>query len=261
MNFQVDPEWWKGVFDELYLATDHRTVCNSRLTSQEVDLIESLIPLEKTFRILDMCGGHGRHCLDLDRRGYRNTICLDYSPHLLRHGRQCAGENAAAVEFLRTDARNTGLKGKTFDAVVMMTNSFGYFADNQENIQILTEAHRLLKSSGYLLLDLLNPDYVRSTFKSSSWHEVEPDLVVCRRRRIQENIIMAREMIFSKSEGLIRENCYCAHLYTAADIRSLLKSAGLNRIEVTCGRPSPDRDSDRGFMENRMIAVARKPKG
>ncbi|MDP7420477.1 MAG: class I SAM-dependent methyltransferase [bacterium] len=259
MSFQIDSDWWKYVFDELYLLTDHRTVCNSKLTGQEVDLIEKFLPIEKSSRILDLCGGHGRHCLELNRRGYLHLICLDYSLFLVQHGKQNAEARLKPVQFIRADARQTGLKDAAVDAVMMMTNSFGYFTEDKDNRQIMKEVYRVLRPGGYLMLDLLNPDYVTDNFKNISWHEVEPDMVVCRQRWLDDSIIKARELILSRDKGLIRENNYCAFLYTAGDIQALLDSVGFYRNDIKCTHSFPINSADQGFMENRMIAVAQKP--
>ena len=45
MSIDVDPEWWKTMFDEVYLITDARSVCDETLTGREVDVICELLPL------------------------------------------------------------------------------------------------------------------------------------------------------------------------------------------------------------------------
>ena len=56
----VDPNWWKRLFDEIYLITDARSVCDDALTLREVDFLERVLNLEKSWPILDLCGGQGR---------------------------------------------------------------------------------------------------------------------------------------------------------------------------------------------------------
>ena len=73
MKIKVDPEWWKFLFDEIYLTTDARTVCNDQMTREEIDLFSNMIPIEAKDSILDFCGGHGgggeagdiKACVDL----------------------------------------------------------------------------------------------------------------------------------------------------------------------------------------------------
>lgn len=65
MRAQVSPDWWKTLFDEVYLVTDARSVCNEELTRREVDLVCRLLPIGADDKLLDLCGGHGRHSFEL----------------------------------------------------------------------------------------------------------------------------------------------------------------------------------------------------
>ena len=75
MNIEVDKEWWQHIFDEIYLLTDARSVCDEQLTSREVDYIVGFLRPKKSAKILDLCGGHGRHAIELGRRGTADPFC------------------------------------------------------------------------------------------------------------------------------------------------------------------------------------------
>ena len=144
----VDPLWWQNLFDEVYLITDARSVCNEELTRWEVDFLEAHLQIGKSDTVLDLCGGHGRHSLELARRGYGAATVLDYSGYLVQLGRDKAGQQGLPVCFVQADARETGLAGERFDFVLVMANSFGYFPDDSDNLQILCEAYRLCRPGG-----------------------------------------------------------------------------------------------------------------
>jgi len=95
---KVEPDWWKKLFDETYLITDARSVCDNRLTSREVDFIEEMLGLEKSWPILDLCGGQGRHSLELARRGFQDVTVLDYSKVLVDLGRRRAQEERLNID-------------------------------------------------------------------------------------------------------------------------------------------------------------------
>src|ERR1043165_9112379 len=77
-------EWWRTLFNSLYLDTDGDIVENDRNTEQEVDLLIAAAGLESDHRILDLCCGEGRHALELARRGFRHITGLDRSRYLIR---------------------------------------------------------------------------------------------------------------------------------------------------------------------------------
>ena len=76
---KINPDWWKTLFDETYLITDARSVCDDELTCREVDMVESRLELQKAWPIVDLCGGHGRHALELSSRGFQDVTVVDYS--------------------------------------------------------------------------------------------------------------------------------------------------------------------------------------
>ena len=101
MSIKVTAEWWKTLFDEVYLITDARSVCNEALTAREVDLISGMIPMQPNQNILDLCGGHGRHSLELCRRGFTHCTVFDFSRTLLRIGARQASQCNLKVEFVQ----------------------------------------------------------------------------------------------------------------------------------------------------------------
>ena len=77
MRNRIDSDWWKELFDDIYLLTDARSVCNKELTRLEVDFLQETLDLDKSAPILDLCGGQGRHSLELSRRGFMKVTVLD----------------------------------------------------------------------------------------------------------------------------------------------------------------------------------------
>jgi len=258
MSIPVDNNWWKELFDGIYLLTDARSVCDEKLTDQEVDFLEATLDLDKSASILDLCGGQGRHSLELSRRGYTNVTVLDYSGYLIDLGKEGAKQEGLNTIFVQGDARNTGLPGESFQFIIIMASSFGYFADEEENIKILNEAFRLLMPQGTLLLDLPDRDYVLQNFKPSSCHRVNEDITVSRERELGDDIIYSRETVTSQRGGCIRNSAYCTRLFSSEKISGLLYAAGFS--STTCKRDFMNRESegDYGCMTNRMIVTAKK---
>ena len=255
---KVDPEWWKALFDETYLLTDARTVCDEKLTCREVDFLVEALCLEKSWPLLDLCGGQGRHALELSRRGFQDITVVDYSPVLVDLGRKRARKEGLSTLFLREDARDTGLSSERYRVIIVMASSLGYFVDEHQNERILREAYRLLTRKGTLLLDLPNREYVLDNFIPQSWHEAENDVVVCRHRRPVNDVIYSREMVISKKKGLIRDATYCTRLYSTEKIKNILASSGFDSVTIRKDFVGNEREGDRGLVTNRMIVIAHK---
>jgi len=258
MSIDVDPDWWKELFDDTYLLTDARSVCDDRITCQEVDVICDLLPVRKDQKLLDLCGGHGRHSLELYSRGYEQCTLVDYSDSLIQHAQKQAAAAGSDLQFVRSDARQVGLSSSRFDHIIIMGNSLGYLLDPDGDREILAEAYRLLSPGGWVLADVTDQEAVKTSVNPLAWHEIGDDTVVCRQREIDSERIKAREMVMSKRKGLIRDKTYTIRLYDARSLARLLERAGFTSIEVhTCFNPHGTK-GDYGCMNNRMLVVGRK---
>ena len=255
---EYDPAWWQYIFDETYLVTDARSVCCPTTTAVEVDMVEATLGLNSDDRILDLCGGQGRHAIELHKRGFRNVTVVDYSQVLLRVGLKNAARLGCYVNFCRGDACELGLTDGIFDVVLIMGNSFGYFEDDSQNQRILQEICRLLRPGGKLLLDLIHSDYARQQFKPSSWHEATKEVVVCRRRQLLDRGVLVREMVISKGNGLIRDVTYFARLFQFEELEVLLRDSGFAQISYAGKVVSHPKPEDYGLLSKRMLVTAEK---
>ena len=98
-------DWWRTLFNSLYLKTDGDVVENPDNTRREVDLVVQAALLEPNDRILDLCCGQGRHSLELARRVFRCVTGIDRSRYLIRLARKRARTEDLTVVFEEGDAR------------------------------------------------------------------------------------------------------------------------------------------------------------
>ncbi|MGD9331997.1 MAG: class I SAM-dependent methyltransferase [Desulfobacterales bacterium] len=259
MTIAVKSDWWKTLFDEIYLVTDARTVRDDVLTRKEIDAICRLIPIVPGDRILDLCGGQGRHAIELQRRGCGPCTVLDYALILLSEGRKAAEGQNLPVTFVQGDARETPLAASAFDVVMVLGNSLGYSAEKDADLRILQECRRLLKRDGRLLLDVTDGGAVRQKLAPNAWHEIGDDVVVCRQREIRQERVCARELVMSKTRGIIRDRTYGIRLYEPRGLGELVARAGFVDIRINADQGPQHRGEDRGCMNHRLVVVARKP--
>jgi len=257
MSITVDPNWWKTLFDEVYLITDARSVCNEDITRLEVDVICELLPIRSKSKILDLCGGHGRHSLELCSRGFSCCTLLDYSQVLIDYAKTRAAECNLSIEAVKSDARSTGFPDESFDHVLIMGNSLGYIKSPADS-QIMSEAFRLLRPGGWFIVDVTDGNAIKRDFNPDAWHEINDHTVVCRKRELKGDTIHAREMVLNKQRGLIRDQTYAIRLYESQTLTSLLEKAGFQQVTIRTGFSPHGSKSDYGFMNNRMLATGRK---
>ena len=258
MPIEVDPDWWKTLFDDVYLLTDARSVGDESLTRLEVDVVCELLPMDAGHKILDLCGGQGRHSFELCKRGFEACTLVDYSRSLTDVARKMALKNRYPLKVVRCDARRIDLGPGQYNHVLIMGNSLGYIQQPDADKKIISEAYRVLQPGGWLLVDVTDGAAVKKSFNPNAWHEVGDDTVVCRQRELRENTVCAREMVISKKDGMVRDRNYAVRLYEPQTLSYLLETIGFRQIKIHTDF-SPHRfEGDYGFMNRRMLAVGRK---
>src|SRR3954451_10667886 len=216
-------EWWRTLFNSLYLETDGDVVENDRNTEQEVDLLIRSAGLERNDRILDLCCGQGRHALELARRGFSHVTGLDRSRYLIRLARKRARQRNLPVSFHEGDARRFRLGEGEFHCVCILGNSFGYFERPEDDLAVLASVKRALASGGTLVMDLMDGDWMRRHFEARSWEWGDQNPFVCRERDLAEDgdRLISREVVVHAERGVIADQFYAARLYSQRRIESL----------------------------------------
>lgn len=124
------------------------------------DLIHPRFPPSGHPRLLDLACGRGRHSLNLARLGYAVTG-LDLSPRAISIAREKLASQHQKADFILGDMREP--LPDTFDGIVNLFTSFGYFDDDGQNRMVLRSIREMLRPGGFLVLDYLNEQWVRKT--------------------------------------------------------------------------------------------------
>ena len=253
----VKSDWWRRIFNHLYLKTDGDVVDDQRITGREIDRVARVLRLGPDEKILDLCCGQGRHTLELARRGY-NAEGLDQSHYLIQRARSTAKREGLQVRFREGDARRLPYRTDSYDVVLVLGNSFGYFDSVEEDLRILTELRRILKPWGQVLLDVADGEYLKEHFQPRSWEWIDRTMFVCRERSLSLDgqRLISREVITDVDKGVVADQFYAERLYTRDALRQLLERAGFSRIAFHEIATESQRNQDLGMMERRHIVTA-----
>jgi len=185
-------EWFKDWFaSEDYLNVySHR---NQDDAGSLLKLIHANISLPENALILDSACGSGRHSELLSKLGY-NLIAFDLSKTLLQIAQKNKEIHNNKVNYFCSDIRNIPLKA-SFDLVLNLFTSFGYFQSDEENFAIIDFAGKTVKNGGYFVLDYLNPKYVEMNLIKKSEQIIGSKKIIEERsiknRRVEKEIEIA----------------------------------------------------------------------
>lgn len=256
-------DWWRTLFNALYLKTDGDVVENPENTKRDIDMVIKYALLEPNDNILDLCCGQGRHSLELARRGFSNVVGIDRSRYLIRQAKKRSRQEKLKVDFHEGDARKFRINNKNFHCVLMMGNSFGYFERESDDVAILKKVSQVLVPNGNLILDIVDGAWMGKNFESRSWEWIDQNHFVCRERAMAKDgrRIITREVITHAEKGIIADQFYAERLYTSEQITDLLYRLGFKTVKVYEHIESEStRNQDLGMMGHRLFLTAEAPK-
>ena len=249
----VPPDWWRFIFNSLYLKTDSDVVDDDRITATEIALFADILKLAPDDKILDLCCGQGRHLLELTRRGY-DVLGFDISAYMLKRLGEIAGREGIQPKLVQGNMRDLSFDSE-FDAVINMRTSFGYLETEDEDQKVLDGVCRALEPGGRFLMDLINRDSLMRRYREQFWVRTSRgDIVIADSTfdvRTGRNIV--REIAFH-ADGRRSETNHDIRMYTCHELEDKLTRAGM-RIESVWG----DWDSSPFDLDHRhMLIVALK---
>ena len=249
LNRRVHPDWWRTWFGPVYLAL-YDPVLQER-TPGEVDAIERLLEIRPPLRLLDLACGQGRHSIELARRGYQVTG-VDQSRYLLDVAAQRAAMAGVAVHRVEGDMRRPPPEVGGYDVVVNLFTSFGYFADDADDLVVLRAVAGVLRPGGRFLLELLNGERIMRTFEEREWIPFGEATVLERRRLDRDRHRMEVDRTIVR-DGHEEQTFHTLRLYSGRELAALAREAGFTHVELYGGW---DREP---LTENslRVVAVAR----
>lgn len=204
---------------------------SQRLASarDEVDRIVRLLGLDGPARILDLCCGIGRHSLELAQRGF-DVTGVDRTARYIERARLEAAQRSLPAAFLVDDMR-TFRAPDSFDVILNLFGSFGYFEKPDDDRQVISNMVASLRAGGRLLIETAGKEIVARNFQAREWNESDDVLVLAERKPSDHWSRMETRWIIiqgtQRAEQRVSVRCY-----SAFELSSLLVEGGLSNVRV-----------------------------
>jgi SAM-dependent methyltransferase len=198
--------------------------------------------------VLDLCCGPGRHSAALAERGY-NVTGVDRSEFLLSKART----RSAAVEWVREDMR-TFVRPDSFDLVINMFTSFGYFDDKDEDVLVLRNIYESLRDGGVFLIDVIGKEYLAKVFQPTVSYSTPNGTTLVQRHEVFDDWTRLRnEWILLRGDEATKFSFHHT-VYSAQELKDRLRASGFGSVDVYGDLEG----NEYGINANRLIAVGRK---
>ena len=191
-------EWFDSpLYEKLYANRDEQEA------QQLIAFLEQTLNLNDCSSILDLGCGRGRHAINLGKKGYQ-VKGIDLSQEAITTAREKTAElGLENVSFEVRDMRNS--LPETFDAIVNLFTTFGYFKKDDENALVLDSVVNMLNKEGVFVLDYLNAQKVKQNFvaeEEGEFHGIRYQI----KRYVQDGAIH-KDIVFA-GEGLSSPKSY-----------------------------------------------------
>lgn len=261
-------EWWEnegGYYGNRYMEADDSSAAlpgqRSNLferTQLEIDGIIRLSDIKKKSSILDVPCGYGRHSIGLSTKGYQ-LVGVDLNKEHVKEAKKNAEDEGQTLTFLEGNMRklNASLYDR-FDLVINMFYSFGYFEDEEDNIQTMGEFYRAIKTEGTLFLHIgVRPELDaqgQSYFNETRKLKNGKSLLVERNYDPTSKRIIGSWTIISSDGIEDKLTPYSVRTYSSDELRKMAIKEGFNDIKFYGGFKGEDFSK----QSRQMIMVARK---
>lgn len=226
----ADPNWFDGFFEQEWLDEIALHLPDEG-TQGQVDFVVERLELEPGARVLDVACGHGRHSLELARRGFRVTG-VDLSPRSLEFAREAAQRESLDVEFVQRDARELDFDAEFDAAINLFTSVIGYFVDDADNQAVVDRVARALVPGGSFLVDTINGFALGRGYRETMWNELESGGGVMLHRGSFDLLTGRNEVTwtFIRGDGSRSELTHSLRVYTPHELARMLEVAGLTVV-------------------------------
>lgn len=219
----MDSSWYEKSFQKEYsVLYSHR---DDDSAFREIYSFINGLKLPKKGKVLDLCCGSGRHSRALAQMGY-NVTGVDLSDFLLGEAKKKSG--GCVIRFLQSDMRVIPFRNE-FDIVFNLFTSFGYFLSDDDNKMALHRMVRSVKIDGHVVIDYLNPAFVRRNLNPLSKRTLG-NMIIEEKRWVDDRFV--NKHIIIKDPNGVRELWERVRLYPLSMMKEYLNSAGINELNV-----------------------------
>jgi SAM-dependent methyltransferase len=245
MEWFEDEEFWRELYPYMFPA--------ERFAAAP-DQVNQVLGLSGCSggKVLDLCCGPGRHSVEFAKRGLEVTG-VDRSRFLLDHARERARDAGVSVEWVQEDMRRFR-RPATFDLACNIFTSFGYFADEADDLRVLQNVQESLRDGGVFVIDVISKERLARNWKDSLVTEYADGTLLFQRPQLREDWNRLENEWVLVKDGRSRSFRFQHTIYSGRELKDRLLACGFRPVQLYGDLEG----SCYGLDAQRLVVVARK---
>lgn len=215
-----------GFYGPDYLVEYDEILPHER-TTIEVSSIEKILVLQPGFKVLDVPCGHGRHSVELAKRGYEVTGS-ELNRFFLDEARKAAETAGVSIRLCPSDMRELDFRNE-FDVVLNLFTSMGFFDNDVDDANFMAGVHSALKPGGKFLIDFVNRNWLTKNLKKKDWRKLSDGTILLIEREYDD--ISGRKLDHRTKiqNGIVGiTTTISQRIYSTNELVSMAKSVGFS---------------------------------
>ncbi|MDY6857585.1 MAG: class I SAM-dependent methyltransferase [Thermodesulfobacteriota bacterium] len=223
MNWFNNENYWSLFYDWMFPEESFQQA------KEQVDDIIKITGV-RSGSVLDLCCGPGRHSVPLGKRGFLVTG-VDIQQFLIEKAQKYSEKENVSVEYIKENML-IFKRPESFDLVINMYSSFGYFSDPEDDFRVLENTYNSLRPGGKLLIDVRGKEiHAMENVTEFSQEMPNRDLIFHRSEVNEDWTRSDAEWIYIR-DGSAYKFKMSVNLYCGSGLRALLQKAGFSGVQV-----------------------------
>lgn len=231
MNDETKESWIHSFFggvDDYYGRTYAAMgLLGRKKTNREINGVLKLLKPKQGSRILDWCGGWGRHAVPLAKRGFKVTL-LDFSEEYLEKASAYAKREGVHLDLVHADFRETPPSIQADYAVNLFTAGLGYLSE-EDDLTALQSLHGALKPQARILIDTMGLFWIIRNWRDNNWNTSLDGTKRHLHKRIFDywnNVVKDKRIFEDRSTGKEEIRNTEHRFYSPAQLSTMLELTG-----------------------------------
>jgi len=175
-------------------------------------------------------------------------------PFLLEKAKEKAKSEGVSVEWVLEDMRHF-IRPLSYDLVLNMFTSFGYFDDKNDDLKVLENVFVCLKPGGIFLIDVMGKERIAKILQSTISEVLDDGTIIVQRPEIFDDWTRVRNDWIIIKKNIAKTFKFHHTIYSGQELKDRMELVGFEAIKLYGNLDGSPYDSN----AQRLVITGLKP--